>query len=174
MTINDLKNKITKKASINKKAFPIDMTRLIAKHQPSVETPVEGFEVVDLPKHEQLEMKAKDFLAKVADKDPEMLSRLVALTSLGAGAGALVDKKKRKRGALLGALSGLGIDLGARYLDSVKELDRIAGLDSTPEDWKNLSFMEKVKSPEIDMALKFKSPTLKGTLIPMLNKLLSK
>jgi hypothetical protein len=159
MTINDLKNKIMKKASTD-------------TH--NVETPVAGVEVVDLPKHEQLEMKAKDFLAKVADKDPKMLSRLVALTSLGAGAGALVDKKKRKRGALLGALSGLGVDLGARYLDSVKELDRIADLDSMPKDWKNLSFIEKIKSPEIDMALKFKAPNFQKTLIPVLNKLLNK
>jgi hypothetical protein len=43
-----------------------------------------------------------------------------------------------------------------------------------PKDWKNLSFIEKIKSPEIDMALKFKAPNFQKTLIPVLNKLLNK
>jgi len=46
----------------------------------------------------------------------ELYGTPVALAALGAGLGALIDKKNRKRGTLIGLLSGAAIGVGASVM----------------------------------------------------------
>jgi len=52
-------------------------------------------------------------------------SSMFAMAGIGAGIGALVDKKDRGRGAAIGAVAGAGLSLAARGAANMKVMPRI-------------------------------------------------